>query len=191
MSSSSRQFWNVVFISAVTSAIVSGAILSIGRLVVAEDDRVEFLGLVLALAAFFVGLFQYRCAIKQRRAEWLDQLSQRFYEQAKYKGIRRTLDYEEQPGLANLKGAVLEATSHESRTLMEDLVDYLNFFEHLGVLEKMGQLTASEIEDMFGYYLGLIRRHEFLRSYVNQRGESFEQLARLLQKPRNRTTPTT
>ena len=121
----------------------------------------------------------------------LDQLSLRFYEQSNYKGIRRTLVYQEQPQLAILEGAVFEAKSAESRTLMEELVDYLNFFEHLGVLEKMGQLTWSEIEDMFGYYLDLIRRREFLRSYVNQHSESFEQLARLLQKPRNRTTLTT
>lgn len=185
-----RQHWKTLVIAAITSATVSGVITAVGRILVADDDRVEFGALVVAIVAFIVGLYQYRRTTEQRRAEWLDQLAQRFYEQPNYKRIRRLLDYEEQPQLANLKAAILDAKTDESRTLMEALVDYLNFFEHLGVLEKMKQLTRVEIEDMFGYYLDLIRKRSFLYSYVSQSDQSFEQLVRLLQEPSTRTTDT-
>jgi hypothetical protein len=47
--------------------------------------------------------------------------------------------------------------------LVEDqsskLTDYLNFFELLAILHKSKQMSASAIEDMFGYYLDCIQRH--------------------------------
>jgi hypothetical protein len=114
---------------------------------------------------------------KIRRAEWLSNLHAKFFESTNYKTIRRILDYQLEPEFSRLRGAIQTNNYDE---LVEALVDYLNFFEFVASLERLGQLKTKEISILFQYYLELICKHEFLREYIQTQG--FEDLQRLLQR---------
>lgn len=136
-----------------------------------------------ALAGAAFVLVTYRHGQRQRRAEWLDGLYARFYEQPQYKRIRRILDYDLEPEMSTLKSDVLSGTASD---LHEELVDYLNFFEFLGSLSELGQITEEEISMLFEYYLSRMNDHDFLVLYVKANG--FERLERLL-LTRRRSAP--
>jgi hypothetical protein len=122
------------------------------------------------IAAFWAVLV-YRSNARLRRAEWLAKLYEKFYEENEsLKDIREKLDCDEN-------------ASPEIKTLDEQgsgFSDYLNFFEFVAVLEKSGQLTSGEIEDLFGYYLDCLERCKPVRRYIREKG--YEQLNRLLLK---------
>lgn len=132
-----------------------------------------------ALAAGGFVLLTYRQSQRQRRAEWLDGLYTRFYEQPQYKRIRRVLDYRIEPDLGNLRTAIESGADSDAA---EELVDYLNFFEFLGSLQAMGQLSQNETSMMFEYYICRLNDEPFVVSYVETQG--FERLARMLSRRR-------
>lgn len=101
----------------------------------------------------------------------------KFFESENYKKIRRILDYQTEPEFSRLRQAALDGTYDE---LVEELVDYLNFFEFVASLERLGQLKQREISVLFQYYLSLLRKHDFVRDYIRTQG--FEDLQRLLDK---------
>jgi len=68
------------------------------------------------------------------------------------------------------------ANSEEPR----EFTDYLKFFELVAVLQKSGQLTTEQIEDLFGYYLNCLERSAAVRKYIS--AEGYEQLDRLLRE---------
>jgi hypothetical protein len=124
-------------------------------------------------------LYSYRQGQQQRRAEWLDGLYTRFYEQAQYKRIRRILDYEVEPDLTILRNAAKDGTAADS---IEELVDYLNFFEFLGSLNEMKQLSAKETSMMFDYYIKRMNDYPFVVSFVETQG--FERLSDMMRTRR-------
>ncbi len=100
----------------------------------------------------------------------------KFFETAGYKRIRRLLDSNEtDPELAQLRDAIATDANSE---LAEAFVDYLNFFEFVASLRKLGQLNVEEIAMLFDYYLRLLAKHDFVRSYIRTNG--FEELEALL-----------
>jgi hypothetical protein len=123
------------------------------------------------LIAAFWAVLVYRSNARVRRAEWLATLYEKFYEENEsLKNIREQLDCD-------------ESESPEIETLDAEgsgFSDYLNFFEFVAVLERSGQLTTSEIEDLFGYYLDCLERCAPVRHYIGEKG--YEQLDRLLRK---------
>jgi hypothetical protein len=129
-------------------------------------------------------VWTYRNAQRQRRAEWLEGLYIRFYEQPQYKKIRRLLDYEPEPELTNLRRAIQSGGESDS---CEELVDYLNFFEFLGSLEAMKQVSAKEIEMLFEYYIRRLNEHPFVTRFIDEQG--FEHLSSALSKRRKVVTP--
>lgn len=113
-----------------------------------------------------------------RRAEWLSNLHAKFFEGPAYKQIRRVLDSDDaDPDLKRLRD---EIAADKTSDLVEAFVDYLNFFELVGSLRKLRQLKASEVSMLFQYYLSLLCKHGFVRSYVRKQG--FEQLDALLRE---------
>ncbi len=112
-----------------------------------------------------------------RRAEWLSSVHSKFFESENYKKIRRVLDYETEPEFSCLRRAATEGTYD---VLVEELVDYLNFFEFVASLERLGQLKRKEISILFQYYLTLLCKHDFVRQFIRSQG--FEDLRRLLNK---------
>ena len=72
--------------------------------------------------------------------------------------------------------------NHDDVLLEEKLVDYLNFFEFIASLWKLGQLSIQEINLMFEYYIRLLGKFDFLMKYIHDEG--FEGLADLVSKVR-------
>jgi hypothetical protein len=62
--------------------------------------------------------------------------------------------------------------------MAEALVDYLNFFEFVASLRRLGQIRSKEVEMLFRYYLSLLHRHPFVLEFV--RTQDFENLTALL-----------
>ena len=125
-------------------------------------------------------LYTYHRSQRQRRAEWLDSLYVRFYEQPPYKRMRRLLDYGTQPDLTQLCTAVESGIETDA---CEELVNYLNFFEFLGSLKALGQISDREMDMLFEYYIRQLNDHPFVVTFVEAHG--FENLAALLRARRN------
>lgn len=135
--------------------------------------------LVLKLSAIIGGalaILTFWRTANVRRAEWLSSLHTKFFETSTYKEIRRVLDSSEaDPGLSSLRAAIV---ADETSGLVESFVDYLNFFEFVATLRRLGQLKPKEIQMLFHYYLRLLCRHDFARNYI--RTQDFEGLESLL-----------
>lgn len=58
------------------------------------------------------------------------------------------------------------------------LVDYLNFFEFIASLHKLGQIRKEEVLMLFRYYLKLIENQGDIRTCIAENG--FENLDGLL-----------
>ncbi len=65
---------------------------------------------------------------------------------------------------------------------LEELVDYLNFFEFLGSLREMGQVSDGEVATLFEYYICRLNDHQFVIDYARKNG--FERLDAALQRRR-------
>jgi len=127
------------------------------------DALVSIVTIIGGAAAVWV---YYRDHLR-KKAEWMHQLYGKFFENAQFKKVRRTMDH---------KGITSEWLKVEANE--ELLVDYLNFFEYIASLHTMGQISQVEIERMFDYYLKLISDRSVVRAYVADYG--FEDLDRLL-----------
>jgi len=114
-------------------------------------------------------------AAKIRRAEWLSKLHAQFFEGSAYKQIRRALDNSKSPDLLQLQESIV---ADEDSDLVEAFDVYLNFFEFVASLRKMGQLKTKEVSILFDYYLRLLSRHGFVRDYIRVHG--FEELDALI-----------
>jgi len=129
-------------------------------------DIATILGAIAALWAIYV----YFTNSRVRRAEWLASLYEKFYEKSDLKAVREILDCEggDSPDISRL-------VSEEP----PELTDYLNFFEFVAVLKKSHQLSANEIESLFGYYLDCLEKCCQVRNYIANKG--YEHLNNLLQ----------
>jgi hypothetical protein len=110
-----------------------------------------------------------------KRAEWLYQLYEKFYEESHYKKIRQIIDYEREEEIGKLKNGIENDCEDE---LIESLVNYLNFFEFIASLWKLGQLPIKEIAMVFEYYILRIADYEFLNKFLVD--ESFDHLPELI-----------
>ena len=93
-----------------------------------------------------------------------------------YKRVRRVLDYQSAPDYDNLCNAI--GGAHVEDELCECFVDYLNFFEYIASLWKLGQLSQPEILMLFEYYLRLLKDRDFVWKFIREQG--FENLEMLL-----------
>jgi hypothetical protein len=125
-----------------------------------------------------LALFTFWRTAKVRRAEWLSNLHAKFFEAPGYKRIRRVLDSSDSaPDLSKLRDDIAADAASE---LAEEFVDYLNFFEFVASLRKLRQLKLHEITMLFDYYLRLLSKHDFVRTYIRKNG--FEQLELLFEE---------
>lgn len=152
------------------------------------------IGGFLALAGAGIGgYFTIRTYVRNsrlREAEWLHSLFEKFYHDSKYTKVRRILDHESSPELELLRHSLAENESQvedfdtkqaEGRNaLEEEVIDYLNFFEFIAILNALKQLSPKEIHMMFGYYLGRLRDDKVIMGYIQRERNSFENLAGML-----------
>ncbi len=121
------------------------------------------------------GLWQVRVSARTRRAEWLASLHEGFFGGDRFDKVRDILDYRMEPQLRELTRDVVSGACSE---LSSSWYAYLNYFEFVGGLKKLRQLSDEEIDGLFGYYLSDLRKHEFIVRLLTS--ESFELLADLL-----------
>ena len=122
-----------------------------------------FSGLLVAFSALFAAATYFRNG-RLDRAKWISELHEKFFESEKYAEIRKLLDYKK-PEERYQALADSFPNNEESNNIddEEKLVNYLNFFEFIAVLEKRGQLTIGEINDTFGYYILTLNQHKWLK----------------------------
>lgn len=132
----------------------------------------EAAGLV---AAAFIAALTYRESQRQRRAEWIYRLFEQFHSEARYRPMRRLLDFREEAALSALRRDV-EADAASDR--MESLIDYLNFFEMMALQVRDGQTRRAEVVDVFDAYLKGLAEHDFITAYIEHEG--YLELSRLL-----------
>lgn len=149
---------------------------------------VDVLGIALAATSIFLVYLNYRRSIQIKKAEWLTALSAKFYETPTYKRIRRTLDWEHVnvADIELLKSATAKIRSGATAIdkaeyeIIEDLVDYLNFFELIGSLVELKQVNLQTVDKMFNYYISNLKSHQWLLDYLKYDG--FERTAMLIDK---------
>lgn len=131
--------------------------------------------MVLLAAGAFAAYLTYRTNLKVRRAEWLASLYEKFYGNPGLRETRALLDY---PSTEREKLFRSLVADPDNAATLEPLVDYLNFFEFVASLWKLGQLRMGEVEMMFEYYLrDLAKKPEVMR-FIEEEG--FERLQELI-----------
>jgi len=133
-------------------------------------------GVASVLVGGVFGLRTYRRNLKLKRAEWLEKLHAKFFESANYKRIRRILDYQSEPDFSNLQTCNRHKAADDE--LCESFVDYLNFFEFIASLWRLGQLEKQEVLMLFRYYFELLRKRDFAWQFICER--DFENLKALV-----------
>ncbi|MGL5891800.1 MAG: DUF4760 domain-containing protein, partial [Bacteroidia bacterium] len=119
-------------------------------------------GFLVAFSALFAASTYYRNG-RLERAKWLNTLHEKFFIENKFSEIRRLLDYKEPSDLySSLAASFPNRNDKNNIDLEEKLVDYLNFFEFIATLNKQGQLSQSEINSTFGYYISKLNSHKWL-----------------------------
>lgn len=117
----------------------------------------------------------YRRSVRTRRADWLVSLHEKFFETDRYARIRPVLDYRREPDYSDLAQAVAAQHYHP---LADEFYRYLNFFELLASLRKLGQISDEEIIGLFDYDLRMIADHRFVIDALRPQG--FERLSDLI-----------
>jgi hypothetical protein len=110
----------------------------------------------------------YKSNSRLERARWASSLYEKFNERQELKTIRDVLDCD--AGTTQIDALV---STHDS-----DFRSYLNFFEYVAFLKHREQIKLEEVEDLFGYYLACLNRHEAVREYIRRNG--YERLDALL-----------
>ncbi len=139
-----------------------------------SKDRIDLLlklaGGLWALILFTLKVKADRDKVRADHATWITRLYEKFYERSELKKIREEIDCGSREAIA----AVVQKCDPE-------FTDYLNFFEYVAYLNKNGQLTDSEVEDLFGYYLNCLAQNTDIMGYIeNTTAHGYEQLAKLL-----------
>ena len=144
-----------------------------------SSDFLEPVVKIATVAGIIIALIQYRKNSQLEKAKWLAELYKKFYEEPNYKKMRAILDYPNahKDEIENLKQNIGKDSEIK---LQEELVDYLNFFEFIATLEKLGQLETGKINLVFGYYIKLLDKHEFVQSFISQ--NEFKNLQLLITK---------
>lgn len=133
------------------------------------DVLVKIAQIVSYLVAAFAACWAvkvYRDNARRERARWADSLFSRFFVAPDYKKIRDLLD----SGPDDPK--VKELVKNDSA----EWTDYLNFFEFVQYLLASKQLFKEDVDALFGYYVGCLRKHPAVITYIKDKGKSFEYL---------------
>ena len=138
-------------------------------------DWVDVLSKGLAAVGILIAALNYRSQTKTKRAEWLKTLFEKFYENERFKDVRRWVDSGE------IEAKVTAGASGVSAD-EEKLTDYLNFFEFIATLEAEGQLRKTDVANLFDYYLRKLTESSVCRQWIDNREYGFEKLRTLLDK---------
>ena len=130
----------------------------------------EFLLAVVGILAAAVAGWTYWKNSKRERTRWLFELYQRFYEREELKPMRARIE----------SGETGFAKEEKDSALLEQLDDYLNFFEFIAYLHERNELKKEEVAAMFDYPLRKIARDEAVSQYLSQPEYGYEGVRELL-----------
>jgi len=144
-----------------------------------------------ALYAAKMAISDYREKTQVEKARWLSDLFKQLFVDQTFKQIRQKIDFDD---LEDIRGLIVKelVVQHlpnqgkfepEDKKLLDAFTDYLNFFEFVGLLKKLGRLTDADIESLFDYYirrLAEIDSDNLIRRYLSALG--FENLIHLLNR---------
>ena len=115
---------------------------------------------VIAILAALGSLWQYRRNSKRERTRWIFELYQRFYEQKNLKAMRVRID----------RGDTAFISGDSDIYLLDELDEFLNFFELIAYLQRRGDLRQDEVLVMFEYPLRTIAGDKAVLGYLSQYG---------------------
>ncbi len=127
----------------------------------------------LALGGVYIAAINYRGQRVIKKGEWLQSLFEKFYENLTYKEVRRWLDNKE------LETKITPDDNFVSDN-DEKFTDFLNFFEFIANLEAEHQITITDVQNLFDYYLQKIKHSPICMQWIKKYG--FEKLNILLNK---------
>ena len=133
----------------------------------AAADIVKTIAGVVGLLGLPAAYVTYRRSVRTRRADWLVSLHEKFFETERYAWVRRVLDYRQEPDYSALAQAVKE---QKHSPLADEFYRYLNFFELLASLRKLGQISDEEIIGLFDYDLRMIAQQQFIVDALRPQG---------------------
>ena len=133
-------------------------------------EATQILSSIAGIVAAFWALWVYGNNSRRERARWAESLYTRFYEKLELKTIRDQLDCA--AGDAIVARLVTEETPA--------LTDYLNFFEFVAYLQSSKQLSGTDVQALFGYYLDCLRRHKNGVGYIRNKEKGFEYLSQIM-----------
>lgn len=138
-------------------------------------DWIDIASKLIAAFGILIAALNYRSQTKTKRAEWLKALFEKFFENERFKEVRRWIE----SGEIDKKVIASEGmvTAEE-----EKLTDYLNFFEFIATLEAEGQLKMSDVTNLFEYYLKKLQSSSICKDWISRPDYGFEKLRTLLQK---------
>lgn len=134
----------------------------------------SLLGGVAAFAGFFLNAMALRSSTKVKRLETLASLQARFYTSPEMGEVRRLIETGTKDEIEAVIN-VVRATPESDR-----LDGYLNFFEWIAFLEESRHLSFEEVDGLFGYCLGQIKKRPELATYMGK--YSYEKLSKLLDR---------
>jgi len=119
------------------------------------------------------GIQEYRSSVAIRRAEWLYKFYHEFYVEPHLKEVRETLDSDKKTEIEHIiQKDERELTSSEDK-LLTKFTDYLNFFEFMVYLRKIGALKKKDVEALFNYYLWRLSRSKPIMQYLPRAGYGY------------------
>jgi hypothetical protein len=131
---------------------------------------VQVVSYIAGVFAAFWAVLVYRSNSRRERARWAESLYSRFYEKEELKRVRDLLDCTAgDPQVAQL--VTVESSAW---------TDYLNFFEFVAYLQSSKQLSRKDVEALFSYYLGCLKRHPNVVGYIRNKEKGYEYLRRAL-----------
>ena len=117
----------------------------------------------------------YWQSVRLKRAEWLQKLYQQFYELERYRTVREILDYRPERELSRIYAHLQDQSKDD---LVDQLWDYLNFFEFVAGLLKLKQITSADLKLLFEYPLRRIADDQQIMAKLSLEG--YEHLHALL-----------
>jgi hypothetical protein len=115
---------------------------------------------------------------KVKRGEWLKTLFEKFFEENKFSEVRMHIEYDTLEAYLNT-----DETKEPKNKINEELmVNYLNFFEFISILNIKRYISDEEVKLMFRHYIKKIGENKYLQEvdYINK--YDFENLQKLLSK---------
>jgi hypothetical protein len=150
----------------------------------------DALNTIAAIVTIFTGIVAIIFAIPSyvrnsnvRRAEWLSSLFEKFYESKIYPLVRDIIDYNvDVSTMDDLELLIAAAFGYGTDVRQARIVlnNYLNFFEFVANLKVLNQLKETELNLLFSYDLGLLKKSRVLWQYIDNDENEFENLKALL-----------